>query len=82
MPRYSIRENDPGHLNFARHGYGGFKSITVDGLEIKDRCITADEEMGEALCHVRNADGVFFLNNAGDDTAQETLMGDVVVMAV
>ncbi len=79
MPRYSIRENDPGFINFKRCGYGGFKSITVDGVEILDRCITADEEEGEALCHARNPSGQFFLNDAGDATAQERLRGDVVV---
>ncbi len=79
MPRYSCRENDPGFINFKRHGYGGFQSITVDGVEILDRCITADEDLGEALCNVRNSSGKFFLNDAGDAAAQEKLRGDVIV---
>ena len=79
MPRYSIRENDPGFINFSRHGYGGFESVTVDGVEILDRCITADEEDGEALCHARNSSGAIFLTDAGDATVQEKLIGVVVV---
>ncbi len=79
MPRYSIRENDPGFLNFSRDGTGGFESITLNGVDVNDRCIMADEEVGEVLLHKRNEDGQFYLNGAGNETAKETLNGEVVV---
>ncbi len=79
MSRYSVREDDQGHANFKRYGRDGFKSITVDGVDILDRCIMADEEAGEVLVHIRNDAGEFFVNEEGKDTAQEVLKGKVIV---
>lgn len=78
MPRYSIINDDAGYFNFIRHGYGGLV-VTVDGEEIQNRCITADEEKGEALCHALDDAAEFYLDPDQNETAKEMMRGRVVV---
>jgi len=49
--RLSVDKTDPGYSSDA---FGA--TVTLDG-KLLGRCITADEESGEALCYATDADG-------------------------
>lgn len=50
--RVSIHPEDSGYANFT-----GSERVTVDGVDVTDRCQTADEELGIAYCIVLDTDG-------------------------
>ncbi len=73
--RSSTIKTDPGYNPDARcAGY----VITVDGHVVRD-CHTADEETGEAWCYVRNAQGVFEVDETGQAIRAICHRGKVVI---
>ena len=74
--RSSAIKSDPGYATFQPGA-----SITVDGVPVRD-CFTADEELGEAWCYVRNAAGVFEKDSTGRKIHQVCHRGKVVIIPV
>ncbi len=54
--------------------------VTVDGIDVTNRCWEADDAAGYARCHALNAEGQMFV--VDDAIAQETLRGVVVIEVV
>lgn len=54
--RVSIRDNDRGYDRAAQAGWWkqhlGKCKVLIDGLDITDKCSTADEEEGVAFCYI------------------------------
>ena len=74
--RLSVRKDDPGYDAEALKDCRAF----VDGIEVTDRCVTADEEEGKAWCFKHNEEGRAFVDDATGNPAEEILTGDVVIM--
>jgi hypothetical protein len=76
--RLSIIDSDPGYdINI---GQTYTVEVFVDGKEAK-MCITADEEVGYALCLEADKDGKPFLDpNDQAKTKKITLLGDVKIV--
>lgn len=54
--------------------------VTVDGIDVTNRCWEADDAAGYARCHALDAEGHTYV--VGDAIAQETLRGVVVIDVV
>lgn len=74
--RLSVDKNDPGYDSEALKNCRSF----VDGVEVTDRCYTADEEEGKAWCFKHNEMGQVFMDSATGEIVKEILVGDVVIM--
>lgn len=74
--RLSIREDDPGYDPRAIKDCKAF----IDGVEITERCYTADEEEGKAWCFKHNELGEKFIDDATGRAAEEILIGAVVIL--
>ncbi len=74
--RLSADKDDPGYDAEALKDCKSF----VDGVEITNRCYTADEEEGKAWCFKLNELGNKFIDDATGEAAKEILSGEVVIM--
>lgn len=74
--RLSIREDDPGYDPRAIKDCKAF----VDGVEVTERCHTADEEEGKVWCFKHNEIGQPFIDQATGKTAEEILIGKVIIL--
>jgi len=54
-----------------------FYEVYLDGDYLKD-CVTADDELGIAICHVRDYDGNLLIE--GDEIVQTVKYGDVSII--
>ena len=72
--RLSIRKDDPG---YDKKAMGCI--IFVDGVDVTNRCFTADEEKGMVWCFKHNELGRSFLDNS-NNPAEEVLTGEVVIV--
>lgn len=74
--RLSVEKDDPGY--WPAQELIDVK-VTVDGVEQKF-CLTADDERGEALCEVIDADGRIVIDPESPDKIKtQTLRGTVVI---
>lgn len=74
--RLSIREDDPG---YDKRAMGC--SVFVDGVEVTNRCFTADEEQGMAWCFKHNEFGNSFPDpDNSNNPAEEVLTGKVIIV--
>lgn len=69
--RLSADKNDPAYRDAAL-----FAEVTLDGQKLS-LCVTADEELGEAVCYVRASDGTLAV--MADQLVTETLRGKVEI---
>lgn len=79
--RFSVRDNDPGYLPYHLQVVGANKHLTVylDG-EVQSLVITADDETGEVVRYVRDAQGNPQIDpNNKDQAWTETVTGRVVL---
>ena len=53
--------------------------ILLDGIDITDKCFTADEEKGLAYCYMHNDDGRPYLDKFGN-LATEAFSGEVRII--
>ena len=72
--RLSIREDDPG---YDRRAMGCI--VFVDGVDVTNRCFTADEEKGMAWCLKHNELGRCFCDSS-NNIVEEVLTGKVVIV--
>ena len=70
--RVSARREDPGYSTKAYHC-----QVTVDGINVTNKCHTADEEKGIAWCNKLNANGQPYIEN--NAVAEEILHGKVKI---
>ena len=54
--------------------------VTVDGIDVTNRCFEADDAAGYARCHALNGEGETFKVDGA--IVQETLRGAVVIEVV
>ena len=74
--RLTVRTDDLVDLYRAIHC-----TVLVDGVDVTERCHTADDEEGKAWCFKRNADGKLFVDPADPDhAAEEVLTGRVEII--
>lgn len=71
--RLSVHRDDPGYHPAA------FGAVVVVNGRTADCCHTADEEMGLAWCHARDAEGKFFLHPRTGEIAGVIMFGDVKI---
>lgn len=76
MMRLSVRKNDPGYSPAA---FGA--KVTLNGVPL-DNCITADEELGVALCYDVDASGKPYLDPADPSRAATIERRGVVKIAL
>lgn len=75
--RLSVRESDPGY----NHEVTRHCSIFVDGVNVTERCHTADEEEGKAWCFKCNELGQKLVDpDFPDRAAEEVLTGKVLIL--
>ncbi len=74
--RLSVDKDDPGYDSDALQNCKAF----IDGVEITERCYTADEEEGKAWCFKLNELGNKFIDEATGEAAKEILIGEVIIM--
>lgn len=55
----------------------GAVKVTVDDVDVTNRCHTADDESGEAWCWLHNENGELYL--VGSELAAEVLRDHVVI---
>lgn len=60
------------------HGHLDMR-VTVDGVDVTERCYEADDEEGIVKCYAFNGHRKLSWNEAGDDLVCEELRGDVVI---
>lgn len=82
--RVSTRENDPGYeaailAGWWKHLDSGNCKIFVDGVDVTDRCSTADEEQGVAFCYKINEAGQKYVDKDLDQVASQALYGKVEI---
>lgn len=53
--------------------------IWLDDVEVTNRCVTADDERGEAVLHVLDAEGRPTLDRARNAVRTETISGAVSI---
>ena len=74
--RISVRKDDPGF-----HPKAMQCTIFVDGVDVTNRCYTADEEQGKAWCFKHNKENRPFLDpDTPNKVAAEVLTGKVVII--
>ncbi len=71
--RLSVRRDDPGHSPEALRC-----RVFVDGVDVTNRCFTADEEEGKAWCYAHNDRGQPYANSWGKPV-EEVLKGKVEI---
>ena len=75
--RLSVRKDDPGFNQEATLHC----SIFVNGVNVTERCHTADEEEGKAWCFKHNELGRPFTDpNFPDRAVEEVLTGKVIIL--
>ena len=75
--RVSVRKEDPGYVEDTV----GNCTIFVNGIDVTNRCHTADEEEGKAWCFKHNEENKKIIDPDNDDKiAEEVLTGEVVIM--
>jgi hypothetical protein len=77
--RISVDRNDPGLGVWLKHRDAGVK-VFLDGAEVSERCITADDEAGEVLLFKHDAAGKPVINATGNAIETETLRGVVKIV--
>lgn len=70
--RISVDSNDPGFIR----GHRRYK-VYLNGEEQR-YCITADEEKGEVIVHIKGPDGNFLID--GDEFKRAVLYGTVKIV--
>ena len=75
--RLSVKEDDPGYVD--PFPFGKVK-ITLDDVDVTDKCFTADEEFGEVYVYKLNSDGQRYFDRETNEIPQETLKGDVKIV--
>ncbi len=74
--RVSVRENDPGfNMRVANRC-----KVFVNGVDVTNRCYTADEEKGIVWCYKWNEEKRVFLDPIKNEAAQKTLRGKVEII--
>ena len=71
--RISVREDDPGY-----NPEYMFYEVLLDGVSLKD-CVTADEELGLALCYKKGPDDKYIIDHADDTMVTEERHGKVEI---
>lgn len=74
--RLSIVESDPGYDMKATSRC----KVLVDGVDVTNRCHTADEEERKAWCYKLNEFGKKFASPDRTKVVQEVLTGDVKIL--
>ena len=74
--RVSVRKDDPGYDPILTLDC----KVLVDGVDVTNRCYTADEEKGTAWCYKLNDEKQKFYDSVTDEAAQETLHGKVEII--
>jgi len=72
--RLSIFKDDPGWP-----GYYPIADVFVDGVP-QPHCVTADEELGLAICHALDSDGEIMLTDDGEDVLLMERHGKVEIV--
>ena len=71
--RLSIFKDDPGYP-----GYYPIADVLVDGKPVS-HCVTADEELGLAICQALDSDGEIMLTDDGEDVLLMERYGEVKI---
>jgi hypothetical protein len=72
--RLSVFEYDPGYP-----GYHPIAEVFVDGKPAP-HCVTADEELGVAICHALDSGGELMFTNDGEDVLYMERHGQVIII--
>jgi hypothetical protein len=72
--RLSIFEDDPGWP-----GHYPIADVFVDGVP-QMHCVTADEELGVAICQALDSDGEIMLTDDGEDVLLMERHGEVEIV--
>ena len=74
--RLSILKNDPGY-DFE---LSNRCKVLVDGVDVTNRCQTADEEEGKAWCLKHDSEGKAFTDHSIGEVAKEVLSGKIEII--